>query len=385
MTTSSASIEKLYATIGELRSLGVAEEKLFGVLDRLELWDESTIAVALGAPREAPREEHGVPSEAPRGIAETPATATFKEVARTESIGPLAATFHHISLWFFMGATIPAIVVLTPALLQQGRGGPQELAGFIATAIVTALVYGGFYGFYLRRALSSPATVIPHKVFSIITLAFALILTMGALITFLVTLLSSDWHGDARGQLLSSALLIVVGLAFLGTYLGAALLKQGHRLRKPLLIGAPAVVAAVLVSLLAASFASFPSALRDAQLAEDISTAAQAIRTQTDETGALPSVPSFEKLSPSPAITYAPTGSSTYKLCAPFERETEADYGGMGYTEAYPGDDAYLSAYTFELHSAGEHCFYFENAELATQQERDGFAFSQELPWAQEN
>lgn len=343
------STERLYSFIHQLKNNGVNSQQIFQSAQITGQWSDDVIATALYSLDRNEKE---------------PRTQTKAEVASHEnnngvqSISILQTVFHHIALWFFIGATIPALITLVD-LLTGGTTSPSTITTFLSVVIVTGGLYFVFYGIYLRKALKSKETIIPGKVFSIITMAFALVTLLIAAIAGLTVLVSSSFGGDSigdSGTVLSSALTVVIAGAVIAIYWAATFLKTNNKTRKPLLIGSPIAIIAIITALFIAGFSTLPSVIADEKTRDALVETSEKIVNLTKLESSLPEDDTV--LSLEDGMSYKKLDKNSYELCATFKNDSTNPYA-LGDTAAL--NDSYLSEYDFQNYSKGESCFTIES------------------------
>jgi hypothetical protein len=254
-------------------------------------------------------------------------------------------------LWFFTISTSITLGVLVATLFGYQSSG-TVIASFLATSLVTVLAYGAFYAHYLYRLRAEPALT-TGRVWSIITIVLHSVVVLGALITFIATLINAE---EMKGPLLTGAAAIAgLDLLVVAAYVAATFLSPLHRLRKMILLAYPVLVVLLVGGFAAAGLAKLGPIQADENVRHDLVKAAKAVKSATEKNNdTLPQ--NAEKLDLPAGITYKRTGKVTYELCASFKSSSKNPYEDT-YSDNYVPDDGYVSDYDFTRHKAGETCF----------------------------
>ena len=371
--------------VARARALGLADEAIADLAHDAG-WSEAPVRIALAdlearTPSAPPTQPaHATqpvplpqPTAAPRSEAEQPGDDAADRASRRPSISPPVAAIHHVALWFFTGTATPLIPVVLGAIRRGDDDAPTTIARFTAVLAIAGALYGVLLVVYLRRALHPPYPT-ANRVWSTITICIHMIGAVTALTfatVYLVEQLSEAPDGSAPpGAWIGWSLLVaLVHAAITVLYLTATFLGPRMRGRRAVLIGAPVVVLAVLVGVLAYSLAALPGVRHDVAVRADVAETAVAVGEFAAAHGRLPDDAEFHDLDTPDGVDYEadgprsgiPTSEHRYELCAEFERESHS-----GRTEASipvePIDDAYrVTVSELGEHGAGRSCFHFTN------------------------
>lgn len=276
------------------------------------------------------------------------------------SLHPLMAALHHVLLWFFVLSSTVAIVAVIASLFGETVDS-STLAAFIAVVAITFTPYAVLYVLYLRKLRTQPSLV-PGKVWSIITICMHSLSTLAAAITLVVTAIV----GGQVSVIVSSALVLVLTATVLTVYLFAAFVPSTWKIRKPILIAYLPIVAILLGTLFIMSLLRLGPALGDETTRKNLVTTVTNIQKQVQSINRLPDEAEAQSLIVGSGISYKTKTSSTYELCAKFtleiKNDTYSSYSSNGTTDR-PITDSYVDAYYFNRPS-GNQCFVIESNDM---------------------
>lgn len=247
------------------------------------------------------------------------------------NLSPLLSALQHLFLWFFVGASIPAIITITSFLFGLNTS-VQQLRIVGAIALTSFAIYVAFYAVYLSK-LRKMADLAPNRILSIITICLHSIMALIATYTLIIAFISA-YSSDITK--VSAAFLLALALIVIVTYTFAGFVFTKKKLRKVILfIHIPLIIVLYGVFGILAFMQSGARA-HDEQLRQDLTSAAQAVKTYTEEHDSLPTKASDLNLKP--GVTYNKKTDTTYSVCGAFQSTTNSS----PYT--YPSSNPYYSS-----------------------------------------
>lgn len=279
-----------------------------------------------------------------------------------KSISALEAALQHVLLWVFTFTSSIMIGVVSFVLFGSDSNSSEALLTYLVVELVTFIPFLILFGQYLRQFRKQP-DLKTGKVWSIITIVLHSLGLIGALTTFiLVIVLVHD--GDSSAVLASSAAIAVMNALVVGAYVAANFVKPSYRWRTRLLPFFPIALFILIAFFGVLALTRVGPLKADDETRQRLVDTTNAIKDETKDNKALPeSILGID--ADTEGISYKKLSSSTYRLCANFNKDTDSySYGDDG-----PTSDDYISKYDFEGTDNGNQCFTLESSYLTSRAE----------------
>ena len=275
------------------------------------------------------------------------------------SLSPLMAAIHHILLWFFTGSSAVTITGVVASLFGTNVSS-TALASMIAVTVVTFIPYAVLFILFLLKTRKTPS-LIPGKVWSIITICLHSVAAMVAAITLVVNLIV----GESATVTISAALILLLDLLVVKTYLFAAFSSEKLRKLRSVVLYAfiPALVILFGILFSMSAFKLGP-AKHDEGVRKSLAASVQNIAEYTRTNDKLPAAGAVTL---EQGVSYNMLSDTTYEVCASFQT-TNREQSDYYYSRpTYDRTDSYVSDSSFDNDKTGNQCFTFKSDYLTNE------------------
>jgi len=274
--------------------------------------------------------------------------------ANHPSVNTLQAALQHVLLWLFTGTSTIMINIVAFALLSGNSGSSDTLLTYVVLEAVTFAAFAFFHWKYLRQLRKQPELV-PGKVWSILTIVFHSLGTIGAVVGFILVLVLVH-NSETTAGIVASLAIGVMDVLVVAAYALATFSKRPQsKLRLQYLRFFPVALFVIIASLGVFALFKVGPLRADDQTMQNLVTAVQDVHAYADRSKTLP-----ENLSQLPhqpqGVSYRSTGSDTFEVCATFR----VDHGDTSANDTSARqDDTYVDTSVFDNDKAGHRCWNF--------------------------
>jgi hypothetical protein len=275
------------------------------------------------------------------------------------SLSPLMAAIHHILLWFFTGSSAVTITGVVASLFGTNVSS-VALASMIAVTIVTFIPYATLFILYVIKTRKTP-DLMPGKVWSIITICLHSVAAMVAAITLVVNAIT----GDSMTIIISAALILLLDLLVVTTYLFAAFSAgKVAKLRKAVLYAFIPTLVVLFGILFSMSAFKLGPAKHDEEVRKQLATSVRNVAEYTRTNNELPTTGAVTL---EQGVSYNKLSNTTYEVCASFQMTNREQSDYYYSSPSYDQTDSYVSDSSFDNDKTGHQCFTFKSDYLTNE------------------